>query len=41
MTDFGVLLLAIAISILGFCIDNGLTNIGNAILKYLEKNKNS
>lgn len=36
MTDLGLFLLAIAISILGFCIDNGLTNIGNAISKYLE-----
>lgn len=36
MTDLGAFLLAIAISILGLCVDNGLTNIGKAILKYLE-----
>ena len=28
--------IAIGIMVFGFCIDNGLTNIGNAILKYLD-----
>ena len=36
MTDFGAMFIAIGIMVLGFCIGSGLTNIGNAILKYLD-----
>ena len=33
MTDLGAFLMASAIIIFGICIDNGLSNIANAITK--------
>lgn len=37
MSDLGAFFIAISIFLFGICIEEGLTNIGKAILEYLEE----
>lgn len=39
MTNLGAFFIAISILLFGICIEEGLTNIGKAILEYLKEQK--